>query len=180
MISSLGRGPTKGELRSGNSFSCLGNAPLGKVAMETSAAKKAAVKRSPEERLPASRALPVCQPGGQKEVQDKGQGEEKSRNEKSEPNFEYGDEEETKDRETSPAVRSPGLRILRIDPCTAVFAGAILYFEGLHSKVNLPRQIGEVGKLMRDSGSDPANQKFVVCGDRRFSARTAGRRLPPG
>jgi hypothetical protein len=94
--------------------------------METTAAKKAAIKCSPEERLAASRALPVCQPGGQEEVHDKGQGKEKSRNEKGKPNFEYGDEEETKDRETSPAVRSPGVRILRIDPCTAVFAGAIL------------------------------------------------------
>ena len=94
--------------------------------METSAAKKTAIERSSEKCLPASWTLPVCQPGGQEEVDDKGQGKEKSRNEKSEPNFEYGDEEETKDRETSPAVRGPGVRILRIDPCTAVFAGAIL------------------------------------------------------
>jgi hypothetical protein len=102
--------------------------------METSATKKAAIKRSPEKCLPASRALPVCQPGGQEEVGDKGQGKEKPRDEKGEPDFEYGDEEETKDREASTAVRSPGVRILRIDPCTAVFAGAILQFEGLHSK----------------------------------------------
>jgi hypothetical protein len=104
--------------------------------METTATKKTAIERSPEECLPASRALPVCQPGGQEEVSDKGQGKEKSRNEKREPYFEYGDEEETKDREASPAVRSPGGRILRINPYTAVFAGAILQFEGLHSKEN--------------------------------------------
>ena len=104
--------------------------------METSAAKKAAIKRSSEERLAASRALPVCQPGGQEEVSDKGQGKEESWNEKREPDFEDGDEEETKNREASPAVRSPGGRILRIDPCTAVVAGAILQVEGLHSKEN--------------------------------------------
>jgi hypothetical protein len=104
--------------------------------METSAAKETAIERSPEKCLAASRALPVCQPGGQEEVSDKGQGKEKSRNEKREPDFEYGDEEETKDREAAPAVRSPGGRILRIDPCTAVFAGAILQFEGLHSEGN--------------------------------------------
>ena len=102
--------------------------------METSAAKKTAIEGSPEKCLPASRALPVCQPGGQEEVSDKGQGKEKPRNEKGEPDFEYGDEEETKDREASPAVGSPGARILRIDPWTAVFAGAILQFDGLHSK----------------------------------------------
>ena len=104
--------------------------------METSAAKKAAIKRSPEKCLAASRTLPVCQPGGQEEVSDKGQGKEKPRNEKGESDFEYGDEEETEDREASPAVRSPGGRILRIDPCTAVVAGAILQFGGLHSKEN--------------------------------------------
>jgi len=180
VISSLGRSPTKGELGSGNSFSCVRNAPLGKVAMETSAAKKAAVKRSSEKCQPAPRALPVCQPGGQEEVSDKGQGKEESRNEKREPDFEYGDEEETKDREASPAVRSPGGRILRIDPCTAVFAGAILQFESLHSKENLIRHGRGADGLMRDSRSDPANRIFVECGDRRFSARTAGRRLPPG
>jgi hypothetical protein len=148
--------------------------------METSAAKKTAIKRSPEKRLPASRALPVCQPGGQEEVHDKGQGKEKPRNEKSESDFEYGDEEETKNREASPTVRSPGVRILRIDPCTAVFAGAILQFESLHSKENLTRHGRGAGGLMRDSKSDPANRIFVECGDRRFSARTAGRRLRPG
>jgi hypothetical protein len=104
--------------------------------METSATKKTAIERCPEKCLSASRALPVCQPGGQEEVRDKGQGKEESRNEKREPDFEDGDEEETKDREASPAVRSPGGRILRVDPCTAVFAGAILQFEGLHSKEN--------------------------------------------
>jgi hypothetical protein len=147
--------------------------------METSAAKKAAVKRSSEKCQPAPRALPVCQPGRQEEVGDKGQGKEKPRNEKGEPDFEYGDEEETKDREASTAVRSPGVRILRIDPCTVVAAGAVLQFEGLHSQENLNRNTGEVGRLMRDSRSDPANRKFVVCGDRRFLVRTAGRRLPP-
>jgi hypothetical protein len=104
--------------------------------METSAAKKTAIEGSPEKCLSASRALPVCQPGGQEEVSDKGQGKEESRNEKRKPDFEYGDEEETKDCEASPAVRSPGGRILRIDPCTAVFTGTILQFEGLHSKGN--------------------------------------------
>lgn len=102
--------------------------------METSAAKKTAIERSPEKCLPTPGALPVCQPGGQEEVSDKGQGKEESWNEKREPDFEDGDEEEAKNREASPAVRSPGGRILRINPCTAVFTGAILQFRGLHSK----------------------------------------------
>jgi hypothetical protein len=137
MIALLGWCPTKGELGSGNSLSSLGNAPLGKVAMETAAAKKAAIKGSPEKCPPTTRALPVCQPGGKEEVSDKGQGKEKPRNEKGEPDFEDGHEEEIEDRQPSPPVRNPGVRILGIDPCTAVFAGAILQFEGLHAKENL-------------------------------------------
>lgn len=115
--------------------------------METAAAKKAAIKRSPEKCLTASRALPVCQPGGKEEVNDKGQGKEKPRNKEGEPDFEYGDEEETKDRQAPPAVRSPGVRILRIDPCAAIFARATLQFGGLHSKENLTQKTGEAASL---------------------------------
>jgi hypothetical protein len=105
--------------------------------METAAAKKAAIKRSPEKCLAAARAFPVGQPGGKEKVCDKGQGKEKPRNDKGEPDFEDGNEEEIKDGQASPAVRSPSVRIQGIDPGTAVFAGAILQFEGLHSKENL-------------------------------------------
>ncbi len=94
--------------------------------METAAAKKAAIKRGPKKCLTASRALPVCQPGGQEEVNDEGQSKEKPRNEKGEPDFEHGDEEEIKDGEASPTVRGPGVRIQGINPRIAVFAGVIL------------------------------------------------------
>jgi hypothetical protein len=148
--------------------------------METSAAKEAAIKRGAEKCLPTSRALPVCQPGGQEEVSDKGQGKEKSRNEKGEPDFEHGDEEETKDCEATLAVRSPGVRILRIDPRAPVFAGAILQFKGLHSKEKFVPQHPGSARFMRDSRFGPANRKFFEYGVPRFSVRPARRRLPRG
>jgi hypothetical protein len=110
--------------------------------METAAPKKAAIKGGPEKCLAASRALPVCQPGGQEEVSDKGQSKEKPRNEKGEPDFEHGNAEEIKDGEASPTVGSPGVRIQGIDPGIAVLAGAILQFEGLHTKQSLTQTDG--------------------------------------
>ena len=62
-------GPTKGELRSGNSFSCLGHAPLGKVAMETAAAKKSCDKTQPGKmpaRIEGTSSLPARRPGRSK------------------------------------------------------------------------------------------------------------------
>jgi hypothetical protein len=85
----IGHRPAKGKFRPGNDFSRLRDAPLGKFTMEAASPKQdAAIKCSPEKRLPTSRAFPVCQPGSKEKISDKRQRKEKARNVEGEPNLE--------------------------------------------------------------------------------------------
>jgi hypothetical protein len=73
MTSLIGYNPSKEKLRPGNYISTIRHAPFLQAAMETAPAKQeTAIERCSEKRLPASRAFPVCQPGGDKKVRHKG------------------------------------------------------------------------------------------------------------
>jgi hypothetical protein len=64
--------------------------------MEAAPTKKTAKKRRPEKRLAATGAPPVGQPSSQKEVSDKSESEDKSRNEKQDLYLHHREDEERK------------------------------------------------------------------------------------
>lgn len=90
--------------------------------METAPAEQnATIKCSSEKRLAASRALPVRQPGGNEKVGDKGEREEKTGDVKRKSNFKNCGEEKTKHHDATPAIRGPGIYIVRVHPRAAGF-----------------------------------------------------------
>jgi hypothetical protein len=84
--------------------------------MEAAPTKEAPKKGCPEKRLATARAFPVRQPCSKEEVSDKGESENKSRNEKQDPHFYHRNDEEGKHDHPESAIKTPSICVLRIHP----------------------------------------------------------------
>jgi len=61
--------------------------------MEAASTEETAKKRSPKKRFSTTRALPIGQPGSKEEVSDKCESEDKSGNEKQDPDLRHRKDE---------------------------------------------------------------------------------------
>ena len=83
------------------------DAPFWKVTVKASASNEASQECTSKERLPATRASPVCKPQGAQKVDDEGRRERQARNNREPAQFNQGYEKEGQRHPAQPTIKIP-------------------------------------------------------------------------